>query len=347
MSGSSWGAEGQPEERNPARPALEPNEVSLQDLILTVWRHRRLVVCITGIGVALGLLTALLSPKMYRAQTRIVPAVYLAGSSELSPYSQWRSVAAQWGFDLGSAQGNPSPLFPQILSSRDLIVRLLRKEYALEEGRSIDLLTYMKIQRDSTGRGLEQGVHFLRAALGTAYDMKSGVSTISATFRDPRLAAAVVNACAEEMDRFIQDLKASQAGERVQFISRRLTEVQQQLADAENSLKLFRERNRQILGAPQLMLEETRLNREVTVNEQVFLTLKTQYEVARIDEVRNLPDIMVIEKAVPPTGKDSPKRRRIVVTWTLGFGIASLAAAFAIEYTRGIRAKLGLGGGRR
>jgi len=247
---------------------------------------------------------------------------------------------------MGNPYNNPSPLFPQLLSSRDLIARVLSRKYTLRNGQTTDLMAYMKIKGDNPDRTLQQAAGLFRSVMRSGYDIKSGVTTISASFRDPVLAAAVVNACTEELDRFIQDLRASQAGEKVRFISQRLTEVQQQLGDAENSLKAFRERNRQILGAPQLMLEETRLIRDVTVNEQLFLTLKTQHEIARIEEVRNLPDIMVLEKAVAPIVRDAPLRKRIVFMWTIGFGFLSLVAVFVVEFGRGIWAKSGLRGGR-
>ena len=104
-------------------------------------------------------------------------------------------------------------------------------------------------------------------------------------------------------------------------------------------MKTFRERNRQTLGSPLLMMQEARLTRNVTMNEQMFITLKTQLEVARIDAVRDLPDIAVVEKAAPPMYRWHPLR--ILAGTTLFFGFLGIVVAlirpYAGEFRRVLR----------
>jgi uncharacterized protein involved in exopolysaccharide biosynthesis len=115
-----------------------------------------------------------------------------------------------------------------------------------------------------------------------------------------------------------------------------MSEVEDSLAYSENALKTFRERNR-VTSSPELVLEESRLVRAVTVNEQLFLTLKSQYEIARIDQMRSLPDILVLERAAPPPLRASPQRARTVVLGALLSTLVALVVVVVLEGSRSFR----------
>jgi uncharacterized protein involved in exopolysaccharide biosynthesis len=287
--------------------ALVTDETSLVTILSTLYQQRVLIAAITAVGIVLGLVMAIVSPRMYVARTKIIPTSYLSASSDGSALTQLRGVGAQLGIGAGGPAMIASPLFPQLLSSSELIGRILSREYPLRDGRSIGLAQYLKIERTDPENALR--------------------------------VAVVANAGAEELDHFLKELKTSQAGEKARFIAQRLDEVQTQLQQGEDALKVFREQNRQVLGSPLLMLEEARLARTVSMNEQVFITLKTQLETARIEAVRDVPDIAVIEKATPPSPRSN--RRRILMVATLLFGFTGIAVALSRsqidEFTRVIK----------
>ena len=89
--------------------------------------------------------------------------------------------------------------------------------------------------------------------------------------------------------------------------------MKEQLAEFEEVLKVFRERNRSIMESPQLQLEMERLLREVEIQTQVYITLQRQYELARIDEVKETPSVVILDKGRPAVKKDQPKRKKIVI----------------------------------
>jgi tyrosine-protein kinase Etk/Wzc len=312
----------------PPAEASGMDEISLVDILGPVYRGRVLIAAFIVIGLVGGTLLAFLTPKTYTAQAKILPTTFLA-SPDASSMAQLRGAATQLGLNLATSPTNASPLFPNLLTSRDLLARILAREYPLRDGTSSSLFKYMKLTGGDPDRELEIGAAALRQRLRSTFDVKSGITTVSGTFRDPRMAAAVTNAATEELGRFLQDLKAAQAGLKAQFIDQRLVEVQAQLEQAENALKTFRDRNRQIIGSPQLMLEEARLGRNVTMYEQVFITLKTQLEIARIDAVRNVPDIAVVEKAVPPLYR--VKWRRTAMGAAMLCGLAGILIAYSRE----------------
>jgi uncharacterized protein involved in exopolysaccharide biosynthesis len=332
---------------DPPKVSSSADEFPLVVLLGTLYRQRVMIAVITGIGIAIGLVGAFFAPRVYVAQTRVVPAAYLATTPDVASLSGLRGAAAQFGLGIGGPAANVSPLFPQLLSSRELISRILARKFPLEDGRSTDLVQYLKIKPGDPERTLQIAVRSIREKLRCTYDTKSGVTTISASFRDPQLAAAVANAGTEELDRLFNELKTSQAGNKADFIANRIREVEAQLQQDESALKTFREQNRNLTGSPQLRLEEARLARTVAMNEQVFITLNTQMETARIEAVRDLPDIAIIEKATAPL----PPANRIIVLigTTLLFGFIAIVAALSLpqidEFRRVIKRQKRTGSG--
>jgi len=79
-------------------------------------------------------------------------------------------------------------------------------------------------------------------------------------------------------------------------------------------LKEFRERNRQIMDSPQLMLEQDRLARDVEISSTVFIELKKQDEVVKIEEIKDTPIINILDPARPPVRRSSPVRRQAALT---------------------------------
>ena len=92
-----------------------------------------------------------------------------------------------------------------------------------------------------------------------------------------------------------------------------MVEVKEDLTKSENVLKEFREKNRQVLS-PQLLLEQERLIRDVQINATIYTELRKQFELVKIEEVKNIPVINVMDSARAPAKKDKPKRAIIVLS---------------------------------
>ena len=68
------------------------------------------------------------------------------------------------------------------------------------------------------------------------------------------------------------------------------------------------------------------------VQEEVYLTLKKELEISKIEEVKKLPMVRVLDEARPSITKSKPERRLIMsisifVAFTVG-----IIAAFLTEY---------------
>ena len=80
----------------------------------------------------------------------------------------------------------------------------------------------------------------------------------------------------------------------------RTDSAQSALDVAERQLREFYQTNRQWNTAPTLVYEEGRLRRQVDVANDMYLTVRREFESARIDEDNHVTLITVVDRAIPP-----------------------------------------------
>lgn len=88
---------------------------------------------------------------------------------------------------------------------------------------------------------------------------------------------------------------------------------------------------------PELGVQYYRLYREITLQEKLLEFLLPQYEQAKIQESRDTPTIQVLDKAVPPILRSSPKRGLTVIAMGIASIIVSMLIVFTIEYLQRLR----------
>ena len=98
------------------------------------------------------------------------------------------------------------------------------------------------------------------------------------------------------------------------FIEERLNNSKDQLSLSEEELTKFREKHPFAMDTPDLQLQRGRLIRNVEVNQQVYITLRQQYEMARIDELKEVPVINILDKGEIPAHKSSPNTSLVVLS---------------------------------
>jgi tyrosine-protein kinase Etk/Wzc len=83
---------------------------------------------------------------------------------------------------------------------------------------------------------------------------------------------------------------------------------------------------------PRLRMELMRLVREAKVQEKLFALISAQYEMAQIEEAKDVGTVQVLDPAVPPQKKFGPRRSLIIVSSTVIGLVLSIWLAFVIEY---------------
>ncbi len=90
---------------------------------------------------------------------------------------------------------------------------------------------------------------------------------------------------------------------------------------------------------PELGLQLARLMREAKIQQAVFELMTTQYELAKIEEAKDVNTIQVLDRALPPDKKSSPKRGLIVILSTFMALFLAVFAAFLKEFAGKIQAE--------
>ena len=83
---------------------------------------------------------------------------------------------------------------------------------------------------------------------------------------------------------------------------------------------------------PRLGMQLMRLTREAKIQEKLFELLTAQYEMAQIEEAKDVDTIQVLDQAVPAEKKSSPKRIAIVISSVAIAAMLSIMLAFIMEY---------------
>ncbi len=154
----------------------------------------------------------------------------------------------------------------------------------------------------------------MRDELDVSLETKTNVLTISLLTKEPQLSADILNTIAHELDMFMRTKRTTNASEQRKWIEGRLREVKADLENSENALRDFREKNRRVTDSPQLLLEQERFLREVQINATLFAELKKQYEIAKIEEIKNIPIVNVMDAGRPAAKKEKPKRGIIMLS---------------------------------
>jgi hypothetical protein len=255
--------------------------------------------------------------------TFVIASVRTGGASQ-----SLGDIAAQYGMTLPLTEVAPtSQYYAGLLQTRALLVRILEGRYpTLQDSATLGAFLGGRNGLPSEARALRR----FRAALDVQVQPRTGLVETSVRLPDPVLAASVANALAESLAAFSGELRQAQGRERRLFYEAMLSDARQRLGAAEQALRDFYVQNRQWTSSPDLTYREGLLRRQVALSTDLYLSLNSAVEGARIDEVNTTPTLTVVDHAVPAVRRDSGALPWIafggLVSASAGAGLALLVA---------------------
>ena len=275
------------------------------EVIRTAIRHKILCVILIGIAGFVGMSATMFMQPFYVARAKIYPPM---NDNPLGGFGIAGMAGLLGNLGINAAGSSQFPLYEQVLYGRELLTKLLQSPTPWM-GPEATVMDYLKITADDPTVRQAIGIGLLRKKLIYEADTKTAVVTISARDSEPRAAAFLVNRAIDLLNEFDVSTSSMQARERRQFIEGRLLEASGTLAQAEANLEEFHAQNVRI-NAPHLILQEARLRRELEIEQQIYLTLRKEAELASIEEQRSVPVVNVLERATPPLAAAGPSQLR-------------------------------------
>jgi uncharacterized protein involved in exopolysaccharide biosynthesis len=332
------------ETRRPSQvPAFSDfeDEISPRWFLSVVLRNRRVIIAIAAVGFVLGLVVALLRKPTYTSTFSFLPETTQdAGRAGLA------SLAGQFGISLGSMGGSSQPpqLYADLLVSREVLTPIATDTVTVGQGRAgrLPLHDFLDVPGREPAVVLDNTIRKLKNdVVGAGVATRTGMVTVTVRTRSPQVSKEVADRLLAGLGRFNLVTKQSQAGAERQFAEGRLEAARAALRVAEDALQRFLTANRQFSNSPELTFQRDRLQREVSLQQQIVTALAQQYEDARIREVRDTPLLTVIEHPIVPARPDPQRRLLTVMMGTIG----GLILGFLLVLVVNVRASaLGLEG---
>ena len=284
---------------------------TLSSIIEVSWNCRTKILRNTLIITVIAAAISFILPKKYVAETTVMPDIDMMNLA--SKLGSLADIASAAGLNTGIT--SPSELNPDIMSSETILKPVIYHKYRTEKYDTlVNLIDYWKFDDPDQNLNFEKCIEKMQKKVLTIdVDKKTQMLTLDVETPEPQLSADIANQITFQLDDFQRNFRKTNASAQRKFLEGRLDEVKRDLQNAEDTLRDFQEKNRRVEQSPGLMLEQARLQRQIDLNSAIFIELMKQFELAKLDEIRNTPVVQVLDPARTPAEKSSPKRTVIVV----------------------------------
>lgn len=326
-----------------AGPADLDTEYSLLELAQILLRYRVALVLLVFAGMLAGAAFAFVPKRWYSSTASFVPQASEGGMSGIA------LAASQFGVRVPNAGGGWTPgIYVELLRSRALLDSILLDSLLIADKgpRKVAVLDLLEIAPGPQALRLEFGLQKLRTMIVSGEDRKQGsVVTLAVRTPWPEFSRAVASRLIEGVNQFNLVSRQSQARAERKFVETLAQEARSRLRWAEDDLQRFLQSNRGISSSPQLEFERNRIERDVSMKQQMYATLEQNREEARIREVRDSPVITVLEEPrLPATPESRSLLLKLLIGSAIGFILGALTALLLNAYaTRRARAQTAVG----
>jgi len=307
----------------------EDNTISFSDILLTMAEQLKIILLMPFIAVffTFTYVQLIQQPKYTSFATIILPE----SGGNLGGLA---GLASQFGVYVPSGAGGKADLsspslFPELLRSRTFANKILDKKFYTEKyDKELSLLAILLHGDGPPDFGRDTMVTMALSSLGKILEFNvdpiSAFSVIKVTTFEPMFSKQLAEVVLEELENLNRFYKSRTTNEKTIFIKSRISSVKGDLESSEQRYKAFNEQNRQI-SSPALQLEEERLARDVEIQKGIYLTLKQQLELAKIEEIQEASIVQILdEPQVPLQPSNKNLKSNVLLAGVLGIIIGIL-----------------------
>ena len=252
----------------------------------------------------------LIANPIYTSTSKVLPI-----SKDRSGSNGITGVAAQLGINMPLTIGGTVPwdeIYPEIIQSSNLLKSILSKEYLTKRYGILSLKEILDKEHNllkfSQDEQENRAIAEIRKMIKISKDRLSPIVTIKVEAFEAKFAAEISKSLIAESGKIQRQLKTNRVKQKRIFIEERLITVSKEMKRMEKELREFREYNRNLSKSPSLEMRVQEMGREIDLQNSLYITLKTQYEKAKIDEVERDDMVQQIDGPSIPSILTRPRR---------------------------------------
>tara|TARA_Y100000996_G_scaffold405938_1_gene381707 strand:+ start:39 stop:1031 length:993 start_codon:yes stop_codon:yes gene_type:complete len=311
----------------------DQNEIDMKKYFALFKVHQNKIIKTFSFCFVLASIYILFSEPLYKSYITIYPAGELSDSSNI--LSDFSGIAETFGFSDLKVQS--SYYIPDIINSYSLKKSLVLKKWKVKGyNNPIDLIEYFGINNEKKSTiskikrifiknedspspnelDLDQAVNLLSTLINVDEKI-SGLIQVNIYFGDPYLSADIANFISQYVIDFVESEQRKQANLNRQFLDGRVFSASIELNLAEEKFTKFLKTHPISIETPEILQEKARLIRNIEVNQQVYITLRQQLEIAKIEESKSRLFINRLDDAYPAMYPTKPNKILIYLMFIL------------------------------
>ena len=287
------------------------SEYSIETIIKIIIEYKSRLIKIIASVLFLSFLYIYTSEKYYESSITLYPAGELSDDATLMS-----SIIAQTA-GLGEMY-SPSYYIPDIIASRTLKESIILNKWHIESD-TLNLIEFWELNNDSSFFDSFFSSHsnkddiYLNNAVDILDDLiiidesSTGLISVFVYNQNSILASEIANYISKYVDDFVTKQQRKFASQNKVFVEGQLQIALTDLNISEQKLTTFRKKHPITLDTPDLQLERARLMRDIEVNQEVYVTLRQQFEIAKIEESKVRLLVNILDTAKPSIKISHPK----------------------------------------
>ena len=313
----------------------EEIEISLMDIFRKIIAIRKAIYKAAGIGLVIGIIIAISIPKKYTVEVTLSPEM---GSAKEGGLSGLAASFLGNGVTMGDAtDALNASLSADIVSSTPFLLELSAMDIPVTKNEVMTLNTYLDEETspwwsyviglpgmviggvkslfteedeiasfDKTSQGAielskkeSKKIAALKKMITASVDKKTSMTSVTATFQAPKVAAVVADSVVKKLQEYIIDYRTFKAKEDCIYLEKLFKERQQEYYAAQKKYADYLDSHDNII-LQSVRTEQERLQSDMGLAYQMYSQVASQLQVARAKVQEEKPVFAVVEPAVVP-----------------------------------------------
>ena len=325
-------------------------EIDLMDLLRKVIGIRKKVYKAAGIGLVIGVIVAISIPKQYTVEVTLSPEM---GNNKEGGLSGLAASFLGSGVTMGDGtDALNASLSADIVSSTPFLLELSAMDIPVTKNEVMTLNTYLDEETspwwsyvigfpgmviggvkslfteedeiasfDKTSQGAielskqdSRKIATLKKVITASVDKKTSMTSVTATFQDPKVAAVVADSVVKKLQEYIIDYRTFKAKEDCIYLEKLFKERQQEYYAAQKKYADYLDSHDNLI-LQSVRAEQERLQNDMSLAYQVYSQVAGQLQVARAKVQEEKPVFAVVEPAVVPLEPSGTSRKVYVLAF--------------------------------